>query len=177
MRKWLILVGVIFLSACSKAHMLPTQPDVNLQRYAGTWYEQARLPNRFQKQCAKDVQAHYIFQANSLLVKNQCVQANGEGVEAQGEGRLSDAVTPLNPAVLEVRFAPKWLSWLPLVWGDYWILKIEGDYQAALVGSPNRKYLWVLSRSPQEDPHVVTQLINYAQSLGFDTQQMITHNK
>jgi apolipoprotein D and lipocalin family protein len=74
---------------------------------------------------------------------------------------------------LEVSFAPHWLSWVPLVWGDYWIMQLDADYQVALVGTPDRKYLWVLSRSPQMDPARLTALLDYASATGFDTATVV----
>ena len=73
---------------------------------------------------------------------------------------------------LEVRFAPSWLAWLPVVWGDYWILKLDRDYQVALVGTPNREYLWVLSRAPCLDDATLQAELDYAGSLGFDIDKV-----
>ena len=85
---------------------------------------------------------------------------------------MAQGATSGDPSKLEVRFAPEWISWLPLVWGDYWILRLEGDYQYSLVGTPDRDYLWVLSRKPQADPRVVDALLDYAGTLGFPVGQV-----
>ena len=53
---------------------------------------------------------------------------------------------------LQVRFAPAWLSWWPAVWGNYWIVDLEPDYQLVAVSEPRREYLWILARSPRVDP-------------------------
>ena len=74
---------------------------------------------------------------------------------------------------LEVRFAPAWLSWLPAVWGDYWILKLDRDYEVALVGTPDRDYLWVLSRNPVLDEAALQVELDYARSLGFDVDKVV----
>jgi apolipoprotein D and lipocalin family protein len=92
---------------------------------------------------------------------------------AKAEGRLSKVADPRDPAKLEVRFAPKWTSWLPMVWGDSWILKLQGDYQYSLVGTPDRKYLWVLSRNKQADKAVVTELLDYAKTLDFPVDKVV----
>lgn len=165
---------VIFAGCATSNTSLPTQADVDLNKYAGTWYEQARLPNRFQKDCAGDVQADYeLIADNTLRVINQCRATDGSTKLAEGEGRLAKASEPRDPSQLEVRFAPKWTSWLPMVWGDYWIVKLEGDYQYSLVGTPDRKYLWVLSRDKQADDATVTELLDHAKSLGFPVDQAI----
>ncbi|NYT77679.1 lipocalin family protein [Alcaligenaceae bacterium] len=166
---------IVTLAGCATPHAnLTTEKDVDLNKYAGTWYEQARLPNRFQKQCVSDVQADYVLRPdNTLLVTNQCRTSDGSTEVAQGEGRLSTAANPRDPAILQVRFAPAWTSWLPFVWGDYWILKLRDDYHYSLVGTPDRKYLWVLSRNKQADKDIVTELLNYAKSLGFPAEQVV----
>ncbi len=153
---------------------LTTQQNVNLNRYAGVWYEQARLPNRFQSDCVGEVKAEYTLQDDdSIKVVNQCVKEDGSRKEAKAQGRLSKRFIPPDTARLEVRFAPRWLSWLPAVWGDYWIIKLEGDYQYSLVGTPDRKYLWVLSRAKNADPAIVNRLLDYAGTQGFPVQHVI----
>src|SRR5690606_26992684 len=92
---------------------------------------------------------------------------------AQGEGRLSPASDPPDPARLEVRFAPAWTSWLPMVWGDYWIIQVLGDYEYSLVGTPDRKFLWVLSRGRTADADTVSRLLGRAMTLGFPVEEII----
>ena len=69
---------------------------------------------------------------------------------------------------LQVRFVPDWLSWVPLVWADYWVLALDPDYQWALVGEPDRKYLWILSRLPEMDRARFEQLKEKAETMGYD---------
>lgn len=181
--RWPILVvavvAIAALSACAgsaatKYSALPTQDNVDLGRYAGTWYEQARLPNRFQESCAGDVQAEYSLLPDSTLrVINQCRTAEGKTKLAEGIGRLADDGTDANPARLEVRFAPGWLSWLPPVWGDYWIIRLDADERYSLVGTPDRKYLWVLSRDKDADATKIDVLLDYARTLGFSVDEVV----
>ena len=148
---------------------------VDIRRYAGLWHEQARLPNRFQKACAAEVTAEYTPQPDGTLqVHNRCVRADGRVDEVTGVARV--VAVPGQPGAgrLKVRFAPQWLSWLPMVWGDYWILKLDRDYRVALVGSPNREYLWVLSRGPQLDQAALAAELEYARTLGFDVDKVIS---
>lgn len=163
------------LAGCATTRTdLPTQSGVDLKKYAGTWYEQSRLPNGFQKDCVSDVQADYVLQADGTLgVTNQCKMADGKTKIATAEGRMNASVQPEDPAKLEVRFAPEWTSWLPMVWGDYWIIKLDGEYEYSLVGTPDREYLWVLSRDKQPDPARVKALQEHARSLGFAVDEMI----
>ncbi|CAA2102241.1 lipocalin family protein [Variovorax paradoxus] len=147
---------------------------VDLQRYAGLWHEQARLPNRFQKQCGGPVTAEYTPQADGTVqVLNRCVRDDGNFDEAIGTARVVPVAGQLGAGRLEVRFAPAWLSWLPVVWGDYWILKLDREYQVSLVGTPDRQYLWVLSRAPRLDAAVLEAELDYARSLGFDTDKVV----
>ncbi|WP_269899964.1 lipocalin family protein [Paenalcaligenes faecalis] len=168
-----VSIAATLLGCTAMDSNLTTQADVDLNKYMGKWYEQARLPNRFQKDCIGDVEAEYVLTSNTTIsVTNQCLQKDGSVAVASGEGRLAKA-GEVNLAKLEVRFAPEWMSWLPFVWGDYWILRLEGNYEYSLVGTPNREYLWVLSRNKNADPEVVQQLFNYAQTQGFDINHMV----
>jgi apolipoprotein D and lipocalin family protein len=147
---------------------------VDLQRYAGIWHEQARLPNRFQKSCSGPVTAEYTPQPDGTVqVVNRCVRADGNFNEAIGTARVVPVAGQPGAGRLEVRFAPAWLGWLPIVWGDYWILKLDRDYQVALVGTPDREYLWVLSRAPRLDDATLQVELDYARSLGFDADKVV----
>jgi len=146
---------------------------VDLKRYAGLWHEQARLPNRFQKKCTGPVSAEYTpLEDGTVEVRNRCVLGDGSFDEAVGSARSVPVAGQPGAGRLEVRFAPAWLDWLPLVWGDYWILKLDRDYQVALVGTPNRKYLWVLSRAPRLDDAALQAELDYARTLGFDVDKV-----
>ncbi len=147
---------------------------VDLKRYAGLWHEQARLPNRFEKQCTGPVTAEYVpLPDGTIEVRNRCILSDGSFEESVGAARVVPVAGQPGAGRLEVRFAPQWLSWLPLVWGDYWILKLDRDYQVALVGSPDRQYLWVLSRAPRLDDATLTAELDYARTLGFDVDKVI----
>ena len=125
----------------------PPEPNtpvaaVDLARYAGTWYEQAHLPMFFQRKCIADTTARYTVNADgTVAVVNRCRTRDGRFTEARGVARMVDG----RSSTLEVRFAPQWLSWLPMVWGDSWVIALdEADYRWAMVGEPGLKYLWVL---------------------------------
>ena len=125
-----------------------TVPFVDLDRYAGDWFEIARFPNRFQRQCVGDVRASYARRPDGRLdVVNRCRTADGQ-IEARGVARIVDERTF---AKLKVRFAPAWLSWLPLVWGDYWIIGLAADYSWAVVGDPGPRVLLDSRRTPRLD--------------------------
>ena len=150
---------------------LDVVPQVDLERYAGTWFEIARLPNRFEEDCARDITATYTPRPDGrITVVNRCVEKDGSVNEAEGVARRVEGKPP---SVLEVRFAPGWLSFLPMVWGDYQIIDLAPDYSHAIVGSPDRKYLWLLSRDPKMDQQLFETLKARARSQGFDVSRLI----
>lgn len=166
----LVLLALVVLmdpSARQDAGQVSTVSAVNLDRYAGEWHEAARLPNRFQEKCAGDVRATYTRRTDGRIdVVNRCRAKDGSTTEAGGIARVVDTATN---AKLKVRFAPAFLSFLPMVWGDYWILGLAADYSWAVVGSPDRKYLWILSRTPVMDAPQMDAAIAVARAQGFAT--------
>ena len=132
----------------------------------GTWFEIAKYPNWFQKKCTSDTRAEYRLQAGGTVqVINRCRKENGEIDEAVGEARQTGAAT--SPR-LQVRFAPAWLSWLPSVWGNYWVIDLDERYQLVAVGEPKREYLWILSRTPTVSPEAYDALLGRLAAQGFD---------
>lgn len=147
-----------------------TIPALDVSRYLGTWYEIAKFPNWFQKKCVSNTKAVYSLRADgNLKVLNSCKTSNGEVSDAEGTARQIGAQ---DSPKLEVRFAPDWLSFLPLVWGDYWVIDLDPQYQVAAVSDPKREYLWVLSRSPQLDPKIYDALLQRLQQQQFDTSKL-----
>lgn len=147
-------------------------PEVDLARYAGRWHEVARLPNKFQGKCVGETTADYeLLAGGAIRVVNACRGADGRITKVEGRARLANRDGPTSR--LKVRFAPAILSWLPMVWGDYWVLELTPDYGAALVGTPDRKYLWVLSRTAQLDDSIQRRLVATAAAQGFDVARLI----
>jgi apolipoprotein D and lipocalin family protein len=149
---------------------LVTIASLNVTRYMGTWYEIAKFPNRFQTQCAANTRAHYLAQTDgSVQVLNSCVTAEGRTIDALG---LAKQIGPATSPKLQVRFAPAWLSWLPMVWGDYWVIDLDADYQLAAVSDAKREYLWVLSRTPQVPAASYQALIERLKAQHLDVQKL-----
>jgi apolipoprotein D and lipocalin family protein len=147
-----------------------TVAKVDLSRYVGEWFEIARFPNRFQRQCLGDVRAVYaIRQDGRLDVVNRC-RTNDGATEARGVARVVDS---RSAAKLKVRFAPAVLSFLPAVWGDYWVVGLAPDYSWATVGSPDRKYLWILGRTSSIGKEAYAAALEAARSNGFDVARLI----
>jgi apolipoprotein D and lipocalin family protein len=170
---WVVLIVLIVLfvplaGIAQSKEPLKVVPAVDLRRYAGRWYEIARLPNRFQKKCAGEVVADYTLQPDGKIqVLNRCRLQNGDSTQAEGLARLVGRGQP--NSILKVRFAPKFLSFLPQVWGDYQILALSPEYSHAVVGDPSRKYLWILARTPNLDEVTYDHLVEEARGQGFDT--------
>lgn len=147
-------------------------PALDLTRYAGRWHEIARLPNWFQKKCVRETVAEYELLADTTMrVVNSCRQADSTLTRAEGRAKLAERGGPASK--LKVRFAPRILSFLPMVWGDYWVLDLTDDYTVALVGTPDRKYLWILARVPDPDPALYQRMVDAAAAQGFDVTRLV----
>ena len=150
---------------------LSTVASVDLSRYIGTWYEIARLPMWFQRHCV-DSKAIYSSRPDGLVgVHNECVTESG-GVE-QAEG-VATVVDPKTNARLTVAFD----NWFARLFGssregNYWILDLDPEYRTAMVGTPDRRYLWVLSRTPQLEDSTYRRLVDRARQLGYPVSDLI----
>lgn len=155
---------VVVLSACTSSDnksALPPPPvvaSVDVNRYLGTWYQQALIPNRFQSMCVSNTRATYAIDGKDLSVLNQCTGADGKPEIARGVAKI---VEGSNNAKLRVSFFRPF-------YGDYWVLALDPDYQWVLVGDPTREYGWVLSRNAQLGDVTVAQILDRAAALGYD---------
>ena len=149
---------------------LATVASLDVPRYMGTWFEIAKYPNWFQRKCIADTRAEYRLQAGgNIVVVNRCRKDSGEVDEAVGEARqLGAAASPK----LQVRFAPSWLSILPFVWGDYWVIDLDERYELVAVSEPKREYLWVLSRTPAVNAAAYAALLARLKAQGFDLNRL-----
>jgi apolipoprotein D and lipocalin family protein len=141
---------------------LEVVPHFELKKYLGKWYEIAHLPARFQKGCTDTTATYALSEDGSISVLNEC-RRNGKVKRAKGKAKVVDKNSG---AKLKVTF-----FW-PF-YGDYWIIDLGKDYDYAVVGTPNRKYLWILSRTPQMDDKLFSQLIDSVKSKGFDVNNLI----
>ena len=139
---------------------LTTVEHVDLDRYVGEWYEIARYPNRFEKDCASDVTAVYSpLKQGKIHVVNSCKERTGAIKESNGYAKISD---PRSNAKLKVTFFRPFQ-------GNYWIIDLDPDYRYAVVSEPKREYLWILSRTPRMDATLYDDLIHRVASNGYDT--------
>lgn len=149
---------------CGKNDPLPTVDKVDLNRYAGKWYEIARLPNTFEKGLKCVTATYTLLDDGRIGVTNRGInEATGAVETAEGKARVPNDE---HPGELRVVF----------FWpfgGDYCIINLDEEYRHALVGAPDRDYLWILARDKELAPEVLTQLIDKAKGLGFPTDQLI----
>jgi apolipoprotein D and lipocalin family protein len=175
-RLLLLLLGLLGASAAVLAADRGAAPPLvpiralDVPRYMGAWYEIAKYPNRFQKNCAGFTTAHYSLQPDKTVqVINRCRRADGAIDEAVGSARQQGGA---DSPTLQVRFAPGWLSFLPMVWGDYWVIDLDPDYQLAAVSEPKREYLWILSRTPTVPRQAYAGLLARLERQGFDLARL-----
>jgi apolipoprotein D and lipocalin family protein len=168
-RNWFILGAVlagaaIYVRSAGTDAGLQTVTHVELSRYLGRWYEIARYPNRFEKQCDRDVSATYgLREDGRISVLNTCVKADGSRSEAKGWAKISD---PSTNAKLKVTF------FYPF-FGNYWVLELGQNYEYALIGEPGRKYLWILSRTPHMSEEQYRTITGNLAAKGYDAAKLV----
>lgn len=166
---YLLLTAITVLSfSCGDDDMksdLPVVPYVDLKRYIGKWFEISRYYNKFQKGCVATTATYSIREDGDIKVLNECRQESLDGEFDRAEGKAW-VVDEKSNAKLKVQF----------FWpfrGDYWIIDLGKNYEYAVVSDPSRKYLWILSRTPQMDQAVYETILRRLVKLGFDTSKLI----
>jgi apolipoprotein D and lipocalin family protein len=165
-------IGIAFgLTLLAGAHTLHAQavtaiPQLDTARYAGTWYEIAHYPNKHEKNCTRDVvhvvaggdKPHSIQFVNACMTKRgyaDAINVNAKPKDKTGDGKLK----------------------IPTLWPfttPYWILAVAPDYSWSLTGSPNRKQLWIFSRTITLDPETFNIIKAKAESMGFSSAKLVT---
>jgi len=169
----LMTVAALLLAALAAVgaseRPLATVGSIDLARYAGLWYEIANYPNRFQKICVRNTTAEYsVRDDGNVRVVNRCATGDGTSSVDGLARRVRDSTDKL-----EVSFLPALLRWLPIGWGDYWVIGLAPDYRYAVVGEPSRQYLWILSRTPTlsaEDRRAIDALLR---ERGYDPALLV----
>ena len=143
-----------------KKPVLPVVQSLDLERYLGKWYEIARYPNSFQKGCVATTANYSMLEEGEIRVLNECRQGSLDGPAKRAEARAW-VVDPSTKAKLKVQF----------FWpfrGDYWVIDLGPDYEYAVVGHPSRKYLWILSRTPDMPTVLYEEIVGRLAHLGYD---------
>lgn len=170
-----MVVLCLMLGACAgvdSRDALQTVASVDLSRYAGTWYEIARLPMWFQRHCVDSKAVYSIRPDGAVGVHNECVTDTGVIEQAEGVARVVDVKT-------NARLTVVFDNWFARLFGssregNYWILDLDQEYRTAIVGTPDRQFLWILSRTPQLDEPTYRGLVERARQLGYPVSDLIT---
>lgn len=162
MRVFLYVISAILLLSCSGVQSLSTVEQVDFNQYAGTWYEIARIPNQFETNL-ECVTAEYVISGEKIEVINRGFNTKkGKWVTSTGKAKQAG---PDGTSQLKVSF-----FW-PFS-GDYYIMNVTPDYEYALVGSPTRDYLWILSRTTSLSSSMKEKFSNQASKEGFDVSKL-----
>jgi len=167
MRKNIIPFLLIFynmFSSNSNAQVLETVSYVDLNKYAGKWYEIASYPQRFQKGCYCTTAEYTWSEKGYVIVENRCNKDSVTGKQSSIKGKAF-VVKNSGNAKLKVQF-----FW-PFT-GKYWIIDLADDYTYAVVSHPNKKYLWILSRTSKMDEKVYQQILSRLNEKGFDLSKL-----
>lgn len=161
----LLIIFSAFWSSCKNYPPLEVVKNVDLKRYIGKWYEIARLPHSFEKNCYCVTAEYQFTDKDYIKVINSCKKGSSKGEISIANGKAF-IVENSNNAKLEVQF-----FW-PFK-GDYWIIELADDYSYAMIGHPNREYFWILSRTPKIDDELYNSLLLKAKDKGFDITKII----
>ena len=170
MKLLISLLSLLGLTACGTDYpYLKTVDKVDLDRYIGKWYEIAAFPQSFQKGCNCSTAEYFKTEDDYIRVVNTCRKNSPDGEVKTAEGKAF-IVDGTNNSKLKVQF-----FW-PFK-GDYWIIDLAEDYSYAVVGHPNREYLWILSRSPEMTKELYDSIVARIKSNGFDVNKLIMTNQ
>lgn len=168
---------VFMLTACAGVDSvaeLPTATSVDLSRYVGKWYEIARLPMWAQRQCLRSTAEYTLLLTGEIGVRNACVTSDGKEKNIQGVAAIVDQTHHAKLNVVFDQWAAKLVAFFSSSdEGNYWILRVDPDYRHAVVGTPDREYLWILARTPNLPESTYQELVAFSQRLGFTTENLI----
>ncbi len=159
-----MLISLLF-SGCASRPPLQTVPSVDLTRYAGKWYEIAKYPNWFQRNCAGGTTAEYTPNPDgSIRVVNRSRDKRGKPIAVDGRATV---VPDSGNAKLKVSFGGPFS-------GAYWVIGLdEKNYTWALVGHPSRQFLWVLARQPELPAATYAGILDLAAHRGYDPKRIV----
>lgn len=163
MKKLLYLLFMLW--SCSNGKEPQPVASVDLKRYTGRWYEIASFPQRFQRGCHCTTADYTLSDKGYIIVENRCNKDSVNGKLSYIKGKAFVEENSGN-AKLKVQF----------FWpfrGKYWIFDLADDYSYAVVGHPNREYLWILSRTRSMDEKVYNQILERIAEKGFDVSRLV----
>lgn len=165
----MIILTSFFCGACAQKTNVQTVPSVDLNKYLGKWHEIATIPQSFQKDCYFSTAEYSLSDKGYINVENRCIKGfeNGEKKYIKGKAFV---VKNSGNAKLKVQF-----FW-PFK-GNYWIIDLAPDYSYAVVGDPTKKYLWILSRTPEMDESTYQEIMKKLKTIGYDLSRLTKTNK
>ena len=163
------LLATLLAGCGGKPADLPVAEQVDLTRYTGLWYEIARLPAFFQRGCYDATAFYALNEDGTVAVLNRCLR-QGEMQDIEGTATTIDETG----ARLKVRFDNWFTRLLPA--GDYWIIHVDAEYQRAVVGTPNRDYLWLLARTPDISGRDYQHMVGIAADLDFPVDELVMNS-
>jgi apolipoprotein D and lipocalin family protein len=169
MKKILFAFTVFSAVFASGGEALPTANNVDVARYIGKWYAVSSLPQFFTRTCVGQTAEYGIINAKTISVLNTCIKRNGRTTDIEGQAVITDPATNARLLVTFNNFFTK----LFRVKGEYVIIKLSEGYDTVLVGTTNRKSMWILSRIPNIDPEVLAEYKLIAKNLGFNVQKLV----
>ena len=163
--KHFLMSGIIssiaaVMTGCVSTSDIAAVRNFEPDRYMGTWYEIARLPQYFERDM-DEVRAQYTLEPDgSIRVVNSGVR-DGEPQSITGTAKLKHpGAKPLTGELRVTFFWP--------FYADYRIIELAPDYSYAVVTAGSRDYFWILSRSPTMEKEQLDAILNRAKALGFD---------
>jgi apolipoprotein D and lipocalin family protein len=167
MMKWVagaLVALALGLSGNADAQSVTPLPKLDLKRFTGTWYEVALYPDKKQKTCVENAVVLFSEQNKPLQfqVVNSCKMKNGFADVQNGNGKVQDKS---GDGKLKVTY----------IWPfsvKYWVMAVGPEYEWALVGNPNHKNLWVISKTPTMKPEVMEEIKSKAAAEGFDPAKL-----
>lgn len=169
MKKLFFVFSVLFSSLSFASETLPTAQNVDIGRYIGKWYAVSALPQIFTRSCVAQTAEYGIVNEKTISVVNTCIKDSGKTTDIVGKAVVVDAQTN---ARLEVTFN-NFFTRLFRVKGEYVIIKLSEGYDTVLVGSTDRKSLWILARTPNIDAETFAEYKLFAKDLGFAVNKMV----
>lgn len=144
------------------------QPD----RYAGMWYELARIPNALQARCVGDVTATYRpLDDGALAVVQRCREA-GDRFSVL-VGRAMPLPGDPSGARMKLSFMPAWLRWLPSAQDHHWVVFVDREYHYAVVSDPERRSMHLLSRSPEADAGALAPILLRLKAQRYPVERLV----
>jgi lipocalin len=163
MKKIFLMACIVSLfGSCDASQKVDnsTVPSVDLNRYLGSWYEVAKFDHSFERGIDFAMAKYTLRDDGKIDVLNTGIK-DGRAKDAKGIAKTTDV-----PGLLRVSFFGPF-------YGDYRIMLLDADYQYALIGGNNEKFLWILSRTPELDEATKSLILAEAERRGYDLNQLI----